>query len=137
MEGLLILLLFPLAWPFIAKRIWHATINWQEMAISIASVTLLTTGVWFAGKFSQTSDIEVWNGEIVSKARDHGHYLRSYQCNCVTVSCGKDCTTTSCQTCYEDRYTVKWWARSTVGNITFQHYDRSSKSVYREPNPAS
>lgn len=140
MEGLLILLLFPLAWPFIAKRIWHTTINWTEMAVQILVVTLVTSGVWAAGKYGQTQDTEIWNGYVVSKDRDHGHYLRSYSCNCRQSCSGsgsnRSCYET-CDTCYEDRYTVTWSANTTVGGITFSHLDRSSRSVYNEPDPAS
>lgn len=137
MEGLLILLLFPLAWPFLAKRIFHSTINWTEMLIQIGVITLLTFGIWSAGKYGQTVDTEVWNGYVTAKDRDHGHYEQPYSCNCRTVSCGKNCSTTTCDTCYEDHYTVTWTADTTVGNVQFDHLDRTSRSVYSAPDPAA
>jgi len=140
MEGLLILLLFPLAWPFIAKRIWHTTINWQEMGLNIVIPSLLATMVWQLGTYGQTVDHEVWNGKIVSKARTHDSYVRSYSCNCYTTCSGsgsKRSCTEHCSTCYEDHYTVNWSAKSTVGKIQFKHLDRTSKSVYRSPDPTS
>lgn len=140
MEGLLLLLLFPLAWPFIAKRIWHYSINWTEMTIQIFVVSILTVGVWQLGVYGQTVDTEIWNGYVTSKDRDHGHYIRSYSCNCVQSCSGsgssRSCTQI-CQTCYEDHYTVKWTANTTVGNITFKSLDRTSRSVYNTPNPRS
>lgn len=131
METFLLLLLFPIAWPFIAKRIWHTTINWTEMTIQIFGVVFLVSIVWAIGTYSATRDVEIWNGEIISKDRIHDHYLRSYDCNCSTDSNGNR----SCSTCYEDRYTVEWKAESTVGRIVFNKLDRSSKRVYLTPDP--
>lgn len=140
METFLLLLLFPLAWPFVAKRIWHHTINWTEMVIQMVLVSLLVTVVYQCGKFGQTSDTEIWNGYVQSKDRVHDHYVESYSCNCTTTCSGsgsnQSCTET-CQTCYEDHYTVKWWAKTTVGNVTFEYLDRTTKRVYKEPDPAS
>ena len=137
MNALLLLLLFPVVWPFIAKQIWHTTINWTEMTIQIVGVVFLVIMVWTLGTYSQTQDVEIWNGEVVSKNRDHGHYIESYPCNCQPVSCGKNCTTTVCQTCTRDHYTVTWSADTTVGDVVFKHLDRSSSSVYNTPNPTS
>ena len=58
MEALLALLAFPLIWPFIAKRIWHQTINWQEMGLQIVLVALVGTGVWYGGLGATTHDAE-------------------------------------------------------------------------------
>lgn len=140
MEGLLILLLFPLAWPFLAKRIWNTTINWQEMVLQIFIVTIITTGVWQAGKYGQTEDTEIWNGQITAKSRDHGQYTESYDCNCHTTCSGsgnnRSCSE-ECDTCYREHYTVTWAAKSTIGSITFEHLDRTSTSVYATPDPAT
>lgn len=139
MEALLILLLFPLAWPFIAKRIWHNSINWTEMTIQIVGVCVLVVATWQLGVYGQTSDTEIWNGQIVSKDRDHGHYVRSYDCNC-RQSCSGSGSSRSCHqvcsTCYEDHYTVTWTANTTAGNLQFDHKDSTWKSVYNSPDPA-
>ena len=140
MDYLIWILLFPLAWPFIAQRIWHTKITYAEMAIQIVSVVVITSIVWIIGSWSATLDTEVWNGKVVSKSRDHGSYVRSYDCNCSQSCSGsgssRTCTTT-CQTCYEDHYTVKWWAKTTVGNVTFDSKDSTSRSVYLSPDPKS
>jgi hypothetical protein len=138
MESLLLLLFFPLAWPFIAKRIWSHTINWQEMALQILIVVSLTTGVWQLGKYGQMADTEIWNGEVISKLREHGHYVRSYECNCHEVCSGDDeneSCSSECDTCYEDHYTVKWSADTTVGGIIFDEKDSTWRSVYNSPDP--
>lgn len=140
METLLLLLLFPLAWPFIAKRIFHKTINWTEMCVQIVLVSFITFCVYEAGKLSQMWDTEIWNGYVVSKDRDHGYYRESYDCYCRNVCSGSGETETCnkvCQTCYKDHYTVTWSADTTLGNIVFQHLDTTSKSVYNAPDPSS
>ncbi len=140
MESLLVLLLFPLIWPFIAKRIWHTTINYQEMALNIGIITVLVVGVWYAGKYGQTRDTEIWNGQVISKEREHGFYIESYQCNCRETCSGsgsdRTCTET-CDTCFRDHYTVTWRAATTVGNVTFAHLDSTSSAVYLSPDPSS
>ncbi len=140
MEMFFLLLLVPVVWALIAKRVLHETITWQEMGIQMAISCVLVAIVYAAGSYSKTADVEIWNGQITSKHRDHGHYLRSYSCHCYT-----SCTTVGktqscrqiCQTCYEDRYTVNWYLKSTLGDIGLQSYDRTSRSVYNEPDPAS
>lgn len=140
MEKLMLLLLFPLAWPFIAKRIWDTEITYQEMFLNIIIVVITTTVVWELGKYNQTADVEIWNGEIVSKDRHHGHYIHTYSCNC-TESCSgsgsNEICIETCQTCYEDHYTVTWVANTTVGKVQFDHKDSTSRSVYNSQNPTA
>lgn len=76
-------------------------------------------------------DVELISGQVTEKTREHGHYQRSYECMCTTDSKGNR----TCQTCYEDRYTVKWEVKSTIGNFTIDSLDRGSKRVYNEPDP--
>lgn len=130
METLLILLLFPLVWPFIAKRIWDTSINWTEMTIQIVLVCAVTGATWGLGVYGQTQDTEIWNGQITNKLVNDGHYTRSYDCNCSTSCSGsgssRSCTTV-CQTCYEDHYTRSYDGYSTVGNFTFDSVDSTSR----------
>lgn len=103
---------------------------------------LLLMAAFTVGKGFQTSDTEILNGQVTGKTREHGHYLRSYECNCTTTTTcsgtgtSRTCSDTrTCQTCYEDRYTVSWDCQSTIGEFRIEHLDRSSRSVYREPDP--
>jgi len=135
-----LLLLFPIAWPFIAKRIWQHEFSWKELALNIVIVSILTTGVFQLGKYGQTIDTEVWNGQITAKKRHHDKYVESYECNCTTYSCGTSKspqTCETCSTCYRDHFTVEWYANSTVGKIRFDYFDRTSRSVYLSPDPSS
>ncbi len=138
MHWFLLLLLFPMVWPFIAKSIFHTRITWLEMGINIVGVVFLVSIVWFAGTYSQTHDTEIWNGQLVSKHREHGHYIESYSCNCRTTCSGSGNTRSCrsvCQTCYRDHYTVDWFANTSIGNIRFDYKDWTSRAVYALPDP--
>lgn len=133
------LLLLTLPIPWIAKLIWPHQIKWPELAATLAVNFLVITLLFFVGTAGQTADREIWNGEIVSKDRKHGHYLRPYSCNCrqTCSGSGKDRTCyETCDTCYEDRYTVSWTARSNIGDFTIEHLDRGSSGVYKTADPA-
>lgn len=138
MEKLLALLAFPLVWPFIARRIWHTQINLTEMVTNIVLVAFVSFGVWELGKYGQLTDTEIWNGSVTAKNREHGHYITSYSCNCRETCSGsgesRSCTQT-CDTCYEDHYTVTWTADTTVGNVTFDKKDSTWRSVYNSLDP--
>lgn len=136
MENFLFLLLFPFVWFIFAKHKWNMTISYPEMFIGIGVISTIVVSLYAGGMYMNMSDTEIWNGEILSKKRVHDEYERSYDCMCVTVSCGKDCTTQSCQTCYEDHYTVSWDAKSTIGGFNFGYKDSTSSSVYMSPDPA-
>jgi hypothetical protein len=135
MNALWLLLLFPLIWPFIAKAVWNKTITWQEMGLNIVIPVVVVTAVFFLGRAGKISDVELWNGQVTAKHVKNDEYERPYDCFCTTVSCGKDCETTVCQTCYEDRYTKTWWVDTTLGDITIRHLDQGSKSVWDTPDP--
>lgn len=122
-------------------------LTWGQLlgstAGGLAISALILAGAFALGKGLQTSDTQVLNGQVVGKDREHGHYLRPYECNCTTsTSCSgsgtsRSCSTTrTCQTCYEDRYTVSWTCRSTIGPFTIEHLDESSRRVYDTPDPA-
>lgn len=119
------LLLFTLPIPWIAKLLWPHKIKWPEVAITVVVNVIVVSTLYFAGTVGMTVDHEIWNGEITGKDRKHGSYVIPYPCNC----------STSCQTCYEDRYTVSWTAQSTIGGFIVEHLDRSSRSVYNTPDP--
>ena len=134
MEGLLLLLLFPLVWPFIAKRIWQSEINWQEMFLNIIIVVILTALVWQAGIYAKTSDTEIWNGQVLDKKQVSVPCQHSYQCNCreECSGSGKDrsCSTV-CDTCYEHFNDYDWVVYSDAGDFTVARADRQG---IREPS---
>lgn len=124
-------------------RKWVPRFTWGQ-AIGAAAIGLvisagITSAFFFIGKGSRISDTEILNGEVLNKDRKHGSYVRSYQCRCRTSysGSGKNRTShTTCDTCYEDHYTVKWTCYTNIGNFTIESLDRTSRSVYNTPDPA-
>ena len=108
----------------------------------LISILITATG-FYLGKGSKTSDVEIWNGEIVGKSRTHDSYKRPYDCNCRSVErCSGSGSSRSCRsdrvcdTCWEDRYTVTWSCQSNIGSWTIQHLDETRRSVYDTPDPS-
>lgn len=119
---------------------WYQAFGAGVIGLLISSA--IVTATFYLGKGGKTADIQIINGEVVGKTREHGHYLRSYECNCVyrneCSGSGNTRTCTSvrtCQTCYEDRYTVTWSCQSNIGTFTIEHLDESRRSVYDTKDP--
>lgn len=133
-----LLLLFPLIWPFIAKRIWNAEITWSELGLNIVIIVVLCLGVYHGGKYGQTVDTEIWNGVVNSKKIIDDHYVESYDCNCREVCSGsgnqRSCSTV-CNTCYEDHYTREWIANTSIGRIQFDKIDTTWKMKRNRAKP--
>jgi len=100
----------------------------------LVAIMIVCAG-FFISKGSKTWDTEIWNGQVVSKERVHDSYQRSYECNCTTSTDSKGNQTRTCQTCYEDHYTVTWNCNTTIGDYRIDHEDSTSQRVYRLPDP--
>ena len=111
------------------EKDWKTSIT-LFLLITISSCSIIAL-IGEGSKHISTRDVEIISGHITNKERVNGHYVRSYQCNCTTDSKGNRL----CQTCYEDRWTVKWTANSTVGSYTIKSLDKSSKRVWLTPDP--
>jgi hypothetical protein len=119
------ILLIPLLIAWGAKFKLHHTITWKEMLIQILISVVIVAIVIGCGLFSQTSDTEVWNGQITNKEKVRVSCSHSYDCFCVTVSCGKDCTTQVCQTCYDHDYDNNWRVDTNIdGSFNIHREDR-------------
>lgn len=127
MDLLLLLLAFPLVWPFVAKAIWRHEITLAEMGISLALVAGLVTVGFFAGRSAQTADVEVWNGQVTGKESRRVSCSHSYSCNCRQVCSGsgssRSCSLV-CSTCYEHPWDQSWYLKTTLGEITVPRVDR-------------
>lgn len=135
---LLLIILLPFICAAIARIVWPHRIQWVELAVAVVVSVAISASIYGLGLVGQTNDTEVINGQVTAKSRDHGHYLQSYSCRCKTRCSGagkhRSCST-SCDTCYEDRYTVSWNCKTTLGEFSIQHLDRGSRSVYLSPDP--
>ena len=140
METFYLILLVPIIVALIARLGFKASITWIETGVQIFAVCTILGIVWLAGSYSQTHDTEIWNGEVTGKVRHHDQYTESYKCRC-HQSCSGSGENRSCHevcsTCYREHYTVDWFLKSTLGKIRLQYYDRTSRRVYKEPDPAN
>jgi hypothetical protein len=132
MYSFLMLPLLPVLVALACRYFWPHEICWKEWAVSAGIGAVLTLILIGSGFMYSTGDVEILNGKITSKEREHGHYEESYDCNCSTDSNGHR----SCNTCYRDHYTVTWRANSTIGTFDIDHIDRTSRSVYNTPDPS-
>jgi len=137
METFYLILLVPVIVALIARLAFKASITWPETGAQILSVSIVLGIVWAAGSWSQTHDTEIWNGEVTAKVREHDQYTESYKCRCYTTTDSKGRSTEHCSTCYREHYTVDWFLKSTLGKIRLQYLDRTSRSVYRTPDPSN
>src|SRR5574343_29313 len=136
------LLLFLLV-PAIGSALLFMSLRGKEGAIaggaSFLVGALLCVIAFAASHGAATDDVEIWNGKITSKSRDHGTYEEPYSCNCRQVCTGsgqqRSCSQ-QCDTCYRTHYTVKWSCQSTIGPFDIDSRDSLSKSVYSTPEPA-
>ena len=134
MEILLLLLLFPLIWPFVAKKIWGHEITWPELAINVVGVVLIVVAVWYGGRYSAMADTEIWNGEVLTKRIEDGYYQTS---TCTSTNKDGVCTSRT----YTDHYTRDWTVKGNFGGSidTIYHKSRESGSRSRRnafPEPA-
>lgn len=131
MEMLALLLVFPLAWPFVAKAIWRHEYTFGELALNIVLVVAVVTAGYMGGRFNQSADYEVVNGQVTDKTSEHVRCSHSYDCRCSNVCSGtgknRSCTK-KCDTCYEHSYDVDWTLETSVGNIDVNRVDRRGTS---------
>lgn len=123
MEYLLITLLFPLVVPWVSKVFFPHEIQLHEIAMSVAVGCVITTIVYFVSLNAQTHDVEIWNGEVLSKSQEQVSCSHSYSCNCRTDSKGH----TTCDTCYEHSHDYDWMVYTNVGNIEIDRVDRQGE----------
>jgi hypothetical protein len=126
LEILLLLLIVPLGWPFIAKAVWGHEYSFQELALSVVLASALAAGMWGAGRYAQMRDVEIINGAVTGKTRETVSCEHSYSCNCTRDSEGKE----SCSTCYEHFNDYDWILHTSADGekIEISRVDRQGSS---------
>lgn len=120
MEMLALLLIVPILIPALFKIVRPGVLAWSEIAIMTVLSALIVVILFFAGRASQTTDVEIWNGKVTGKAQVRVSCEHSYTCNCTTDAKGN----TTCQTCYEHSYDYDWRLSTTVGDININRINR-------------
>ena len=141
MESFLFILAIPILLALFARIYLNSTITTGEMFAQLGITLCVTIVLWFAGSYVDVSDVEIRNGKIISKHVVKDQYTESYQCNCRQQCSGSGETRSCyqiCSTCYREHYTKTWFAKSTVGDIRFDHVDSLSKNrAWSTPDPKS
>lgn len=122
---LLLLLFAPIIIALVGLILGKGRISLKEFLIQEAVIVLIIVSGYFMARYVNTRDVELWNGKIVNKAQEKVSCSHSYSCNCRPVSCGKNCTTTHCDTCYEHSWDYDWnLYTSNQETITIDRIDR-------------
>ncbi len=127
----LIVLLVPLAVGGVAF-IFLDSVTLKEFGVVAVACLLVSAAAAGIVSFSNTSDVEVWNGNVSDKAQVRVSCSHSYECRCKNVTrctgSGKNRTCSTerkCDTCYEHSNDWDWDVHTTLGEtITIQRVDR-------------
>lgn len=120
-----LIMLFPLAWPFVAKMVFGTSINWQETGLAIVMAAGLTTFVWNMGLSSKSDATEIINGAVTAKYRDEVSCSHSYDCNCWRDKDGHE----HCSTCYRHSEDYDWIVVGTVGKLEIDRVDSQGEDM--------
>lgn len=109
-------------------------ITWKEFLVQVLAQVLIAGASAGLVYCVNTSDVEVWNGRVTSKASEHVSCSHSYSCNCrqECTGSGKDqrCSQV-CDTCYEHSYDVDWNVFTSNGEQV--EIDRIDRQGVDEP----
>lgn len=133
-------ILIPFLWVATTKIIWHNKVSWKECALHLGTVVPITALIFAISHYSAIGDSLILHGYITEKVRDNDSHLESYDCRCRTVTSGSGnnkTTSTVCDTCWRRIYTVDWYLKSTLGNISIDGVSSRSKSVWDTPDPVA
>jgi hypothetical protein len=130
MGVLTLILIVPLLWPFIAKALWKREITFFELGANLVVGILVAVGGYYASMHVQAMDVEIWNGTLVSKAKEKVSCSHSYTCNCrqsCTGSGQNQSCSQVCDTCYEHSHDYDWQLNTEVGSVLIDRIDRQGK----------
>lgn len=131
---LLTLLLIPTLIALFVFLFGQKKVTWQEFLIQMVAQCLILGAAYSIMLWSNTKDLEVWNGRVALKRNEKVHCRHSYSCNCYTYCSGSGSSRschTICQTCYEHSYDMDWYLKTTNSEtININTIDRQG---LREP----
>lgn len=125
-----IFLLIPLIICFCGKFLYKHTISYKEFFIQFGVTCIVVLICVSIGFFGQIQDQQYINGELISKHKIKDQHTETYSCRCRQV--GK---TRKCSTCRRKVYTVKWYAKTTVGSMTYADSRGYTIATWMTPDP--
>ena len=137
---IMLVLLVPLAIPFIARFVYHTTIDWREVGITTVVVFLVGIVVINLGSFNETADTELWNGQVTQTYNERyqcgvqSGCRHSYSCNCRRVISGFDSKgnaryTTICDTCWDYDWEQNWYVDTNIGRFEISRVDEQGRNT--------
>lgn len=118
---LILLMLFPLIWPFVAKMIWGRELTIGEIAINLGVGVVFVALGWYLGTNSVMADVEIRNGVVTSKAKELTSCEHSYPCRC---------DKNGCSTCYQHSHDYDYKVDTSAGKFFIKRVDSQGA---REP----
>lgn len=110
-----------------AMRYFPHTFTLKEGLIMLVVQSVVIGFLVFGSLYGQGHDVQILNGEVISKTKERTFCEHSYQCNCHQQCSGtgksRSCTTV-CDTCYEHTHDYDWVVKSNVGNVNVPRVDR-------------
>jgi hypothetical protein len=107
----------------VAKFKYGREFTFVEFGV-VVSINAFVVGVLIlAGSYNDYVDTEILTGVVESKERRSVSCEHSYSCNCRPVSCGKNCTTMRCDTCYLHPNDWDYVVNSDVGHTKIKRVD--------------
>ena len=102
-------------------------ITWQQFALHVVAQLIIAAISMAAIYHMNTSDVEIWNGHVLSKHSEKVHCRHSYECHC-HIRCSGHGKSRSCyehcDTCYEHSYDIDWVVQSNLRNWDISTVDR-------------
>jgi hypothetical protein len=126
----LLLMLIPMGIALVTLFTFRKRIHMGEFALQLAVPAVFVGFGLLLSYYQSTSDVEMLNGRVASKAKVRVSCSHSYRCNCRTIRSGKS-TTTVCSTCYEHSHDFDWRVISNYGDTT--NISRINRQGTQEP----
>lgn len=108
-------------------KLWTKELNIREYLILLFASITITGFLIGVGSYRNDSDVQIINGQVVSKQMQRVSCSHSYSCNCHTSCSGsgkhRHCST-HCSTCYEHSFDQDWNVYTTVGPVRINRLDR-------------
>lgn len=130
MEYWLLTVLVSVIATLIGRAIWKHELELAEMSGSVVMASIITAIMIFASVHRDYADIQILNGQVISKYRDTVHCRHSYKCRCYTTCSGSGSNRTCtehCSTCYDHNEDYDWVVKNTFGTIDIDTIDRQGK----------
>ncbi len=135
---LLFLLIVPIL-VAVAFFVFTKTVCWKEFLCTLTAVVVVNVVGYLLSFSGATSDVELLNGRVKSKAQEIVSCSHSYECMChnTEVCSGTGSSRTChtqrhCSTCYEHNHDYDWEVRTSVGTIDIARVPGDSQGT-REP----